>query len=157
MQRRSTRKRALPSRARSLFGILCAFVLAVGGQAGRALHGALVPHRMCELHGALEHLAAAPLVAAAEGCGPGASAPFPRMDGKATLSEAPAVARAAPDGLHSPCSMGHAARVEPAPSVPTAPEFLALERGASPAAIARETRYTPIPPLVLAPKHSPSA
>jgi hypothetical protein len=130
---------------RSWLGLLALLVLATGGPTFRAIHGILVPHRVCEVHGAVEHASDEP-------------GDLHASVGPETADErAPALSVTTPDAAHAACSFSDLARVEPGLVVPAAVEIAAVRWTAAPEIAARDARCAPIPLLALAPKHSPPA
>ena len=131
---RAQRARSVPSWQLCLLLLLC-----TGSTLARAVHWLAVPHRLCRVHGTLEHgsdalESDAPLVASDP------ELPAYRAEGRA----------------HDECPLGPQARIESTP-LPDAPRVLGLPGALPLATLVESARATSIPLLFLAPKHSPPA
>lgn len=125
-------RRALSSR----WGVLLLLVL-VGSSLARTAHWLAVPHRLCEVHGTLEHGLAADGVASARA---GADGPSYRQRVKE----------------HDECTFGPLGRTEVAP-LPAAPHLSGVELPSRPEVFVPPEPAPSVPLLFLAPKRSPPA
>ncbi len=116
------------------FSVLAVLLLALGGNAVSAAHWLLVPHRLCEVHRTWEHASAI-------------------ADTHSAPESVPTYHDAG--SSHEECALATLARPEPL-SESTAEQGAARPQGVRAARIVHPTdRRAPIPPLFLAPKHSP--
>lgn len=143
------------SRARRILLALALVGLTLG-DAGAWLHGALVRHRLCEVHRVLEHAADdALLVACAEHPAGGGSADeaAPHGSAQSSLSDLASGAEAA----HEACGVRFFGRFERAAVPPPLAGLAPAPPVRLPRVPARVADPAGPPRIVLAPKHSPPA